>query len=233
MHVIELFKKVKVEEILDEYNKLPGVWFDVDIDNRLDEIKRKEIKEKLIEKYKEEILKIKEKNVELTNDSMISIVEDNKYFELVMGCTERKKELLEAAKCTEYTKFSNPLYGLMFSDRNKILGMLVSKNCIDRIGEAKTLAVILNEITFFGIDEDISKETQLEHIEELDKISKEIEEGKAECKCFSIDEIRKELGLEEEKTNFEEEMKRIEEENNIRIHNTIECIKEINKELFS
>lgn len=175
MIVKELLNKVKPEEIINYLAQK----------NNVDKVMLKYNVIKLIHQLN------KMKPIE--NKDFILFVEKEydydfeKYFDVILF---DKKELLKINKKEEIlNNITN--YGIDFVSREEVLGYQVSELSIDLYGEIVVMSEIIDEITFYGWEEETvqRKEQEIENIiNNLDKHSK-IEKSEA----LEIKEIEQEI----------------------------------------
>ena len=118
-------------------------------------------------------------------------------FENVDYALISKKELLES----DLDERICNNYSFTLSNQEEIMGYLVANTKLTKDNIYSLLAYVLYEASWFGYEnEDLEKE-----IQKLEEAEKEIEEGK--YSSFTIEKLRKELGLpKKEKDEKQEEL---------------------------
>ena len=114
-------------------------------------------------------------------------------------------------------------YGIDFSDWKDIVDCEVSDTSIYKYGKDKVLANILFELTFFGMDYKTSIENLKKESEELKRRIDEIKKG--EAKYYTLEEVRKDLGLPEEDEKTKKKRQR-------ELRRNIKYNEEIKKQFF-
>ena len=235
MNVKELLGNVNIKQTVDIMCNFPGFFDMIDWDKRLCENKKKDLKEKAKNRFIEEYNKILESDVIESRDKYLivserkekSLNDDSKYdiyYNVSMMNLSELDRIKDGILVDDIFEFKNPLYDVMFSSRQEILGMNVAKVNFNRYSNELIAACILHLLTSFAIDED----ERTEKIEEIENSLKQsLDDMKNGGKTYSSDELRKMLGLEEE-TEEEKERRRIEakERAEIFITYTINLIKD-------
>lgn len=204
MLVIDFLRKFNSNKIVECLISTPNYFEMIDWDNTISEeikIQRKKIiKDKIVEEFD----KIKEKNISKSNDGILVVIkriyDEEGYYDA---------DLFDINKfnINTYEKEKNPLYGLCFSNREKILGLELANYCIEKYGEDAVIGAIAKELTSFSIFEE-DRETIIE--ENILALEKACEESlKNDTKLYSFEELYEELGFEpEEKTHEQEELEK-------------------------
>lgn len=162
---------------------------------------QKDLKEcyfNMIEKLKIKEPKQEDEKLILTVMPTEDFLEENEFYDNVFG----------------YSVEDGQHYALEFTDWDEWLGFEVCKKSVEHYGEDLFVAHCLYEMSFISFEE----ETIEEQVEDLNRMSKEIEEGTA--KTIPMEEVYRELGLEipprpteEEQEETRQKFKRVQERN--------------------
>ena len=104
--------------------------------------------------------------------------------------------------------FKNPLVSTTFQERATTLSLMVSPYILSIYKKETIAAAALREMCFFGIDNEIREEAITNVINDLKQSEKELETGNILDKCYTFEEIKKELGFEDNRTEEEKELER-------------------------
>lgn len=96
-----------------------------------------------------------------------------------------------------------------FCPWKEILGWNVPDACVTAYGIDNVAMAILDEMTFFGLEEEATAERAKDECQKLEDIQKDIEEHPDHTKPMDLDQLRKDLGIPDE---TEEEKERIKKE---------------------
>jgi hypothetical protein len=223
MIIYEMFKETSSEKVIKELIKQPGFFWEIDINNELNDIQKAKFKSKIKQLYNDEINNIKNDKYKIiyNNDCIVVCskrIEGNSDDEVYYDVSKLYKKdfcTIEKFEVNKPEEFKNPTVELLFEEREKVLGFQCSDYCIKKYGAEVILAALLREMCFFGINNNDCLKRKKEAENEL------IEAIKASENCnpedyISEEDFWKELGLKDERTQEEkEEMKK-------RIHN--QCI---------
>lgn len=203
MLVIDFLKKYPSSKIVNCLINTPNYFEMIDWDNTISDEIKKEKKQIIINKLIEEFDKIKNKTI-LENGEGVLVVVKRLYDD--EGYYDANLFDFKNFDINTYEKEKNPLYGLCFSNRQRILGLELANYCIDKYGEDAVIGAIAKELTSFSIFEEDREKSIKKNIESLEKAC---EESLNENNLYSFEEIYEELGLEvEEKTIEEKELER-------------------------
>lgn len=233
MYVIDLLKKINPVNVVEILTSFPDFFDMIDWNNTISDEEKEKIKQTIKQKYINEINRIKNlKNIRTDDTKVVFVsprIENDGWMSASLIDLSEKEKILNSISNEEH--FCNPLYSLTFTKRNLILGFKLSNINIERMGEETAAAVLLHEMTCFGIDEEARNIRQNEIISELKETTKRIETG--EEKCIPIEDLWKELGVEDTRTpeEKEEESKKRHEEMLKNIHNYVYELKYVLKEL--
>lgn len=97
------------------------------------------------------------------------------YDTFIVNTEDAKRIIQEEGEAAELTKIKQFAYE--FNELNEILGFEVAKSSIQDCGSLTVAVIILEEITFFGIEPDNRKERVEEVIEDLNQSVEKIEKG--------------------------------------------------------
>lgn len=207
MYALELFKNCDSKSIVESLTSVPNFFELIDWNNTIDENEKNRLKAKIKTRYIEEVEKIKEKSVNFNSKKILMVTrrlyEDNDTLDISLlnvGEIEKVKDYIK-----DVEDFKNPLYGIIFSDRNEILGYKISEDSLKRYKAEVVASLILRDITSMGIDEVACVERQEEIISSLEETSKRVLSG--EEKTYTEEEVWESLGLEPE-SEEEKERKR-------------------------
>lgn len=211
MYVIDILRSVNPIITVNEMTKVSWFFDDVNWNNTLTNTEKEELKEKVKNRYINELLKISKTSDEsiIYNDTKIlfpskRIGSEELFYDCSLIDLNEKDKILENIKLKNFEdvfEFKNPLYGILFTKRNEILGYRISNKTLGKMSKEKFAAAILYSLTSFAIDEKEREEKQEEIIASLEKQELEIE-SKTE-KTYSEEDIFKELGVTDERTNIE------------------------------
>lgn len=198
MFVLELFKELNSKDIVNELARQPNFFELIDWNNTIDEAEKNRLKEKVKDSYLKEVEKIKEKNLTFNKDKILIVTrrlyEDDGVFDISLMKVSEIDKVKDCIKNVE--EFKNPLYGIIFSDRNDVLSCKISEDSLSRYEKEKIASLILKDITSMGIDEDACIKRQEEIINDLEETSRRVMEGKE--KTYTEEEVWESLGLEPE-----------------------------------
>lgn len=193
MTVQELFKSIDEDEFIETYlrndNETMDCIFRTDIS--INEIALQ------VNHFKELVLNAlhRFKNMELERNEeyiVFAIPDDN-------GSIPVDTFLVKTSELKEAKIDKIERYAYEFSAHKEILSYDISDACRHRVDDDVLLAVaVFNEMTFLGIEEDVHDNRADEIMSELDKTSKEIEEGLA--KTSPVADVFKQLGFEDTRT---------------------------------
>lgn len=201
MFVYEFFKTLNYEKIIETMCSFPGFFEMIDWDNTIDENEKNKRKNIIKAKYLKALKDMEDIDYKKNEKEVIIVttrIESEIYYD-ASSLPLRKVYLGETLE-----EFKNPMFDIIFTNRNETLGKLISKTSIEEYGEYNVAAAILKQITFFGIDNDFSTKRQKEEILNLENIVKDLEENPNQ-KMYTEEELWEELGIEREKRTPEEE----------------------------
>jgi hypothetical protein len=244
MYVIDLFKEVEAFDVVNEMIKVPYFFDYIDYDNTITDNEKNKRKYQIKLAYIDEFNSIKRKKInDFSNDvifihkriedsisydaSLFKIhkrIEDSISYDASLFKIDKLKIIKESIDIDEIENFKNPLYSVMFDERNYILGLSVSKSNIEKYGRILVASVIFNEITRLGLSEKSSINYKNKIIKELEESCKYVDNG---GKTFSTEELEKELGIVDNRTKEEkdEENKKMRKNIENNIQNLIQDIK--------
>ena len=209
MTIYELFIQAKSNKIIEALEQINGFYDFIDWDNRLSEEEKDSAKEYLRQLYKEEIIKIKEgKYIPVRKPEYVVIVAkqmsgDGMYYDIARLC----KEDVEFAKNIDITnpyEFKDPMIDVLFSTREEILGMDISRYSVERYDFNQVAAGILRHMCFFGIDNEQSEKGKEEAENKLFKAAEQAFSIKEED-YISADDVFKILGYKDDRTPEEKQ----------------------------
>jgi hypothetical protein len=208
--------KNDAKEIAERLCSFPGFFEMIDIDRRLCKEKKEDAKRKIKEKYIEEIKKIQNNRIRIVpSDEKILVVTEKEdiglddfdyiYYDLSMLDLSEKDKIKEGIDIEDIYDFKNPMYDILFSKRNEVLGMKIASYNFEKYDEILIAACIIKAITAFGIEEENRNERIDEIVNDLKKSMEQFDKGE----YISADDLWEKLGF--EKPSPEEEAKRKEE----------------------
>lgn len=218
MTVKELFMKADLKKIAasvaaDDWSL--NIRNDI-TDEEKDQI-RKKYREILFDSYSN-MLSIKEN---LNSDNYIICIKHIDFFdgektEFFDASMISKTDLLtkkSPRSATGTELFKNPddyaiLSAFEFCPWKEILGWNVPDACVTAYGIDNVAMAILDEMTFFGLEEEATAERAEEESQKLVEIEKDIKEHPDHTKPMDLDQLRKDLGIPEETEEEKERRKK-------------------------
>lgn len=184
-----------------------------------------EEKDKLREKYQEisyasytKMLSIKENS---DTDKYIICIKRIDFFdgektEFFDASMISKTDLLtkkSPRSATGIELFKNPddyaiLRAFEFCPWRDIIGWNVPNACVTAYGIDNIAMAILDEMTFFGLEEEATEERAKDECQKLEDIQKDIEEHPDHAKPMDLDQLRKDLGIPDETEEEKERRKK-------------------------
>lgn len=234
MYVIDLFKELNANDIVNTMVSFPGFFELIDWNNKISEPEKQLQKEKIKEKYLEEVKNIQKKtNIVYSNNVIIitkRINDDEIYYDAASLDLTEKEKIMKSVIIDEEKGFVNPLYDISFVNRNEIFGMLLSDVNLNRYTKLITAAAILDDITSFGINEDVCSNKQNEIKDSLVESVNNIKNGTE--KTYTIEELFERLDYKDDRTEEEKALARekIHQETLAYINGIVEEIKLVIKE---
>ncbi len=212
MTLRELLEKNNNDVVVNEIVEMRRSWFQDDL--LIPSSKRKEIEG--TKKEIQELLKLERKN-EQKNGRSIAVV---KRFDT--NITETLDTIWETYHDTYIIDTNeNAFYGIEDMDWADVIDYSINEKSIQIYGIIPCLTSILYYLSWHGYDYKTATENREKFFNELLETLKNIENGKEKTYELDFDELREELGLEEEtedekklrKENFQKMCEKNEEEN--------------------
>lgn len=232
MFVYELFKKLNAEDIVNEMIKDPEFFWEIDIDRTTSKLEKEETKKIIISKYVNAVKEMQQKSYTGSVDEIMILTKefDGDDFYLCPCLLTRDKFDEAYEHLTTFDKmedFNNPLYGICFETRDEVLSYTLSPVMLEKYSEVQIAATILDEVTFFGIEQNYCNERIEQNVKSLKEQVEEIDRAREEGREIGIpaDEVFKELGYEDTRT--EEEKEEAHRKIILDVQNRINDIKEI------
>ena len=211
MHVIDILRKANPLKTIEEMTKVSWFFDDINWDNNLDDTEKENLKDKVRNLYLNEFLKIcktLDKDI-IFDDSKIvfpskRIGSEELFYDCNLIDLNEKDKILKSIKLNDFEdvfNFKNPLYGIMFSKKNEILGYRISEKTLENLSIETFSGAILYSLTSFSIDEKEREARQEEIISSLEKQSLKSESENSDG--YLSEDIFKELGLVDNRTKIE------------------------------
>lgn len=213
MNLYEIFKECNSDDIIEEMCKDKSFLEEIDWDNRINNKQKELLKNRVKAMYKKEIKNIQDGYYVLektTNNPVLVIIKQMfgpERYELGMFYEKNYEDALNY-DMLNIEDFKNPLVSTTFQERATTLSLMVSPYILSIYKKETIAAAALREMCFFGIDNEIREEAITNVINDLKQSEKELETGNILDKCYTFEEIEKELGFEDNRTEEEKELER-------------------------